>query len=44
MNKGYIQIFVLASIVILTSCGNKRPLTTPESAHNIIESNDWYSR
>ena len=44
MNKGYIQIFILASIVILTSCGNKLPLTLPESTHNIIESNDWYSR
>ena len=44
MNKGYIQIFILASIVILTSCGNKMPLTLPESTPNIIESNDWYSR
>ena len=44
MNKGYIQIFILASIAMLTSCGNKIPLTLPESTHNIIESNDWHSR
>ena len=43
MNKGYIQIFILASIVMLTSCGNKMPLTLPESTRNIIESNDWHS-
>ena len=44
MNKGYIQIFMLASIVMLASCGNKIPLTLPESTYNIIESNEWYLR
>ena len=44
MNKGYIQIFILASIAMLSSCGIKMPLTLPDSSHNIIESNDWYSR